>query len=74
MVSAQATTLPAPEPRPGPDRNIVRLGPFDEVGDDQEVAGEPHAGDDVDLEIEAVAIGWLLLLGSARQSAASSPA
>ena len=29
-----------------PDRNVVGLGPFDEVGDDQEVAGEPHAGDD----------------------------
>ena len=33
-----------------PDRNIVVLRPFDEIGDDQEVAGKPHALDDADLE------------------------
>ena len=43
MVSAQATTEPAPEPRPGPDRDAVRLRPLDEVGDDEEVAGKLHA-------------------------------
>ena len=32
-----------------PDRDAARLGPLDEVGDDQEVAGEPHAGDHVEL-------------------------
>ena len=56
MVSAQATTEPAPEPRPGPDGNAVRLGPLDEVGDDQEVAGKLHLRDDVDLEGEALVV------------------
>ena len=46
------------------DRNVVRLRPFDEVGDDQEVAREAHAGDDVDLEVEPLAIARLLLLAS----------
>ena len=32
------------------------LGPFDEVGDDQEVAGEPHLLDDAEFEIEPFAI------------------
>ena len=35
-----------------PDGNIVVLRPFDEVGDDQEVAGEAHPLDDLQLEIE----------------------
>ena len=69
MVSAQATTEPAPEPRPGPTGMSLRLGPFDEVGDDQEVAGEAHAGDDVELEVEPLAIGCLLLVGAARRAA-----
>ena len=30
---------------PGPDRHAVRLRPVDEVGDDQEVAGEAHLHD-----------------------------
>ena len=29
---------------PRPDRNVLLLGPFDEVGDDQEVAGESPCG------------------------------
>ena len=33
----------------GTDRDPLRLRPLDEVGDDQEVAGELHARDDVDL-------------------------
>ena len=39
-----------------PDRNALRLRPFDEVGDDQEVAGEFHLLDDGELEIEPLAI------------------
>ena len=39
-----------------PDRNALGLRPFDEVGDDQEVARIIHAGDDVDLEGEPRAI------------------
>ena len=47
----------------GADRNVLLLGPFDEVGDDQEIGGEAHADDDVDLVIEPVEIG--LALGGA---------
>jgi hypothetical protein len=38
MVSAQATSEPAPEPRPGPTGMPCALAHLDEVGDDQEVA------------------------------------
>ena len=41
----------------GTDRNALRLRPLDEVGDDQEVAGEAHLLDDAELELEALAIG-----------------
>ena len=37
---------------PRPDRNILALGPLDEIGDDQEIAGEFHLDDDVELEGE----------------------
>ena len=43
-------------PRAGPPArthgNVVVLGPFDEVGDDQEVARKPHALDHAQFEIE----------------------
>ena len=39
------------------DRNALRLRPLDEVGDDQEVAGEAHLDDDVELEVEPLAVG-----------------
>ena len=45
------------------DRNALLLGPFDEVGDDQEIAGKAHAGDDVELEIEPVEIDLPVVLG-----------
>ena len=35
----------------GADPDAVVLGPVDEVGDHQEVAGEVHLGDDADLEV-----------------------
>ena len=56
----------APRARPAPraDRNVVRLGPLNEVGDDQEVSREPHPGDDIDLELEAVAVGLLPIFRS----------
>mgnify|MGYP000903462387 CR=1 FL=1 len=37
----------------GADRNVVLLGPVDEVRDDQEVAGETHLHDDVHLALQA---------------------
>jgi hypothetical protein len=49
MVSAQATSEPAPEPRPGPTGMSWFLGPFDEVGNDQEVAGKLHLLDDAEF-------------------------
>ena len=45
----------------GADRNPLALRPFDEVGDDQEIGGEAHLDDDVELEIEPVEIGLALL-------------
>ena len=53
------------------NRNAVGFRPFDEVGNDEEVAGELHLLDDADLEIEPLAI---VLLGIARdQSVALKP-
>ena len=40
-------------------RDVVVLGPLDEVRHDQEVAGKLHAHDDVELEGEAVAVDLL---------------
>jgi hypothetical protein len=42
---------------PRPDRDPLRLRPLDEVGDDQEVAGEAHALDHLELELEPLAVG-----------------
>ena len=49
MVSAHAATDPAPEPRPGPTGMPCALRPLDEVGHDQEVAGEAHRRDHAQL-------------------------
>ena len=38
------------------DRNVVRLGPLDEVGDDHEIAGKAHRRDHVQLERQPRAI------------------
>src|SRR3546814_8726191 len=51
---------------PRPHRNIVRLRPFDEIGDDQEIAGKTHLGDDPDLEIEPRDIGVPLFFAEVR--------
>ena len=48
---------------PRPDRNVVILGPFDEVGHDQEVAGKAHRVDHVGFEIEPVEIDLPLFGG-----------
>ncbi len=47
-------------------RDVVVLGPLDEVGDDQEVARELHRHDDVELEGEALAV---ILFGEAGRGA-----
>ena len=69
-----------------PHRDVVVLGPFDEVRHDEEVAGEFHLHDDVELEGETIAIdlfghalAWAVLgqtqfepgLGLARSSSGS---
>ena len=41
---------------PRPDRNVLPLGPLDEIGDDQEIAGEFHLDDDVELEGEPLRV------------------
>jgi hypothetical protein len=46
MVSAQATRRARARTAPRPHRNAVVLGPLDEVGHDQEVAGKAHLVDD----------------------------
>ena len=63
MVSDQATTEPAPEPRPGPTGMPLRLRPLDEVGDDQEVARILHPLDDAELVVEPLAIVRLVEAG-----------
>ena len=47
-----------------PDRNPLRLCPLDEVGDDEEIAGELHVDDDVELEGEAL---FVVLVRSSRR-------
>ena len=46
---------------PRTHRNVLFLGPFDEIGNDQEVAGKAHLVDDPDLVIEPVEIDAPLL-------------
>ena len=41
---------------PRPDGNALRLRPFDEVGDDEEIAGKLHPHDDAELEFEPLAV------------------
>ena len=48
------TTRPRAPPRP--DGNIIVFRPFDKIGNDQKVAGEPHALDDAQLEIQPLFI------------------
>ena len=50
---------------PRPHRHAVVLGPLDEVHHDQEVAGEAHLDDGVELELQAidVALAHFLVVG-----------
>ena len=57
------------------DRDALRLRPLDEVGDDQEVAGKLHAGDDVDLVGEPLlVVGDREAFGAAARRRAGRPA
>ena len=53
-------------PAARPDRNIMVLRPFDEVGDDEEVAGKLHSPNDADLVGETVVV---VLFGEPRRRA-----
>ena len=48
------------------DGNAIRLGPFDEVRNDQEVAREPHALNDTEFEVEPLEIGVALRIQTVR--------
>ena len=53
VISRQyATSEPAAEPRPGPTPIPSRFAKRDEVPDDQEVVGEAHLADRLELELE----------------------
>ena len=54
MRKQYATHEPAALPRPGPTRMFARLGVAHEVPDHEEVRGEPHRLDDVELELDAL--------------------
>jgi hypothetical protein len=71
IVSAQAATEPA-RPAPGADRNALRLGPFDKVGDDQEIARKAHLRDDAELEFQPLPI-FLLRRGQSLLSQKGEP-
>ena len=61
---------------PRTDRNALRLRPLDEVGDDEEIAGELHVDDDVELEGEALCVVLLACVrarGRARRGGRSGP-
>ena len=45
-----------PRAAPGTNRNALGLGPFDEIGNDQEIAGKFHAGNDAQLEIKPLPV------------------
>src|SRR5207245_2468934 len=49
-----------PRAAPGPDGDALPLGPVDEVLDDEEVAGEAHLQDDVQLHLEPEPVGVLV--------------
>jgi len=49
-----------PGAAPRPDRAAVRLGPLDEVGDDQKVARKAHFDDGAELEFEPLLVARLL--------------
>src|SRR5262249_17515104 len=50
-------TRSGPGPAPGTHWDTLPLRPLDDVGDDQEIPGEPHPDDRVELECKTLAIG-----------------
>ncbi len=54
---------PGPRAPPRPHRDVMQLGPFDEVRHDQEVAGEPHLLDDPNLPFQAGPVVFLGRIG-----------
>ncbi len=58
---------------PRADRNPLRLRPLDEIGDDEEIAGESHIDDDVELEGEARLVVFLRASGRVAVRAETRP-
>ena len=48
---------------PWAHRNVLLLGPLDEIGHDQEVSGKAHTVDHVDLEFEAIVVSLAVVGG-----------
>ena len=69
MVRAQADDGARTRAAARPDGNALRLGPADEIRDDQEIAGEAHRDDDAELIFQALAIGLSLGLRQSLQTA-----
>ena len=60
---------PCTRPTTGAHGNAIILRPFDEVSNDQEVAGKAHLGNDVELKIEALKIYVAIRIRDMRQPA-----
>ena len=66
MPRQNATSEAGPEPR-HPTGTVVVTGPGHEFLDNQEIAREPHLGDDAQFVVEALLVGLLVHLAVTRQ-------
>src|SRR6185295_17613289 len=57
---------PGARAAPWPDRYIIAFGPVDEIGHDEEVAGEAHLDDGGDFELEPLAVARYLRIALRR--------
>ncbi len=53
---------PGTGPAPRPHRDALALGPLDEVGNDQEIAGEIHVDDDAEFQVQPFPVDLLVNL------------
>ena len=56
IVSAQAVSRAGAGAAARPHRDVLRLCPLDEIGNDQEIAGEAHAPDHAELVVQPFAV------------------
>ena len=69
IVSAHETTGAGARATAGTDGDAMTLRPADELGDDQEIAGEAHPDDDVQLVGQAFPVGMCPRLPFVRRHA-----